>query len=555
MLVLQKLSRGLSTHLLRRTSSSAVTKAAKITIETPEAKSVPDSNPKIQKKTLVAAAFQSLKEDSISPLEVSEGSSRPVTQDNSIDEKILNAKTVNSLLSITELNGNISRKHALKVVSILAEWSSINRVKLSEFENDTRFIKLCRLLGRAIPKNNSTGTSNKKISSFRTDDLNTVLGIAGDDEAAKLVASISLPQMVKVMTTLAQKKRRSTPLLRSLAFNISSSSDQLNLKQCGDVLYAMSSLNFPDPVLTAKISADIQVALPKNSDKPAPVASILTSMGLLKYRDLDLLETLVDWILKHYEICRPQDISSLFLTMATLNFKSEKIDQIKSLLVKCVTEKDFAKPIDWLSQVWATTLIGLADHQQIESVLKSEFVSTLERSSGGLTPNIKMKLLNINAYAIAMLESYKGPFLIENSDVFSVLLTHSKSKQILVNGMLDALKSLLPSSTYVKTLSDTKMGFVIDAHCLLDNKRNPLPVDTPHPDAVKVAFMVVDFHDTCQGTHRSLSGVTGLSFDLLEKAGYKVIGVPYNEFNTSEKLLKRVQYLEGKIKSIVSSKK
>ncbi|CAD7090388.1 unnamed protein product [Hermetia illucens] len=552
MLVLQKLSRGLTLTLLRRTSSSAVTSAAKLPADSPDAPKQNESDSKKPRSSLVAAAFQSLKtDDSAAPEAASptQGASH-----SSLDEKIMNAKTVNGLLAITDIGANISRKHALKVVSILAEWSSINRVKLSEFENDARFIKLCRLLGRAVPKNSNGNNQGKSVAGFRTDDLNTVLGIAGDDEAAKLVASISITQMVKVMAALAQRKRRSTPLLRSLAFNISSSSEVLDLKQCSDVLYAMASLNFPDPVLTAKVTADVQAGLPSNTDKPAAVGSILTSLGMLKYRDLDLLESLVNWTLKNHEICRPQDLNALFLTMATLNFKSTSINEIKSKLVPALTADDYGRSSDWLGHVWSLTLQGLSDENRIASVLKDEFIEKLESEKGGLTPTMKMKLLNINASAKHLLGGYKGPFLKEDGPVFSVPMAHNKSKQIIVNGMLDALKSLLSSSTYVKTLVDSKMGFLIDAECLLDAKCNPLPVDKNQPGAVRVAIMVVDFHDICQGTHRSISGVTHLSFDLLEKCGYKIISVPYNEFSTSEKLLKRVQYLEGKLKRVVKDK-
>lgn len=242
---------------------------------------------------MVAAAFESLRSEQ----DFDGKPTVPVTSTN-IDERIVNAKTVNGLLAITENNNAFSRKHALKIVSILAEWSTIDRVKISEFENDTRFLRVCRMLGRTVPKNGSNGknTNNsgastnghpsKRISGFRTDDLNTVLGVAGDDEAAKLIASISLPQMVKVMSTLAQRKRRSTPLLRSLAFNISSASDQLDLKQSADILYAMSTLNFQDSVLGAKVCADVQTALPSNSEKSAVVGSVLTSLGIMRYRDL-----------------------------------------------------------------------------------------------------------------------------------------------------------------------------------------------------------------------------------------------------------------------------
>lgn len=171
-------------------------------------------------------------------------------------------------------------------------------MQLSDFENDARFIKLCRLLGRAVPKQNGQSVANQsKIAGFRTDDLNTVIGVAGDDEAAKLIASISIPQMIKVMSALAQKKRRSTPLLRSLAYNISNNSEQLDLKQCADLMYAMAVLNFPDTVLIGRISMDVQSGLALNKDKPAAVGSIITSLGLLKYRDAGKWMFFDFWIL------------------------------------------------------------------------------------------------------------------------------------------------------------------------------------------------------------------------------------------------------------------
>lgn len=42
------------------------------------------------------------------------------------------------------------------------------------------------------------GKENTKDKERLFSDLSTVLGITGDDEAAKLISSISLPQMVKV---------------------------------------------------------------------------------------------------------------------------------------------------------------------------------------------------------------------------------------------------------------------------------------------------------------------------------------------------------------------
>lgn len=76
-------------------------------------------------------------------------------------------------------------------MSTLAQWSTSGKINLSDFETDPRFVKVCRILSR-------TSVKNKGPSRIRDDDLSMVLGVTGDDEAAKLVASITLPQMIKV---------------------------------------------------------------------------------------------------------------------------------------------------------------------------------------------------------------------------------------------------------------------------------------------------------------------------------------------------------------------
>lgn len=53
---------------------------------------------------------------------------------------------------------------------------------------DQRFVKVCRILGRA-----NDGKNNESMA-----DLSVVLGVTADEQAAKLISSISLPHMVKV---------------------------------------------------------------------------------------------------------------------------------------------------------------------------------------------------------------------------------------------------------------------------------------------------------------------------------------------------------------------
>lgn len=306
--------------------------------------------------------------------------------------------------------------------------------------------------------------SPKKINGFRTDDLNTVLGVTGDDEAAKLISSITLHQMVKVMANLAQRKRRSTPLLRSLAYNISSKEEVLDIKQCADVLYAMAVLHFPDVVLTTKLCADIQAGLKNKIEKSSAIGSILTSLALLKYHDSIILDSLTEWMVKNQDICRTQDISALLLTLASLNYLPTEFEEpIKGKLVPSMTSLDFKKCSDYLSFVWSLLALGFEATEHCKNVLSNDFLENLLAERGeGLTPTQKMKLLNINAGAKLLMPKYNGLLLNpeQHNFVFDVLISHSKDKQTLVVGMLDALKSLIPD-TYLTLNKNINMGFVI----------------------------------------------------------------------------------------------
>lgn len=129
--------------------------------------------------------------------------------------------------------------------------------------------------------------------------------------------------------------------------------------------------------------------------------------------------------------------------------------------MKTIVQQDFTKSVDWLNHVWALTMLGICDNNQLQTVLEPSFVEKIQSERTGLTATSKMKLLNLNSYAKLIASDYKGPVLSSDSVVYDVPIAHPKSKQILVNGLLDALKSLLPSINHVNSLVDSRMGFLI----------------------------------------------------------------------------------------------
>jgi hypothetical protein len=94
---------------------------------------------------------------------------------------------------------------------------------------------------------------------------------------------------------------------------------------------------------------------------------------------------------------------------------------------------------------------------------RKEFIEKLvTERQGSISPTLKMKLLNINAGGKYLTNGeYKGTLLAQESGIFEIPFSHNKSKQVLVTGMLDALKSLMSSDVNVRTNVDSKMGFVI----------------------------------------------------------------------------------------------
>ncbi|KAJ9598378.1 hypothetical protein L9F63_010900 [Diploptera punctata] len=532
-------------------------------------KTKPVTPPSSKSSSMVSAAFASLREMGPAPPKK--------VHSTKIDDRIKAAESVEELLSIAEIP-QLSRRYALRIVSQLADWTTNGRAKLADFEADHRFLKLCRMMGRGLP--NGVKGIEKEGSGFG--DLAVVLGITGDDEAAKLVAGISMQQMVKIMSTLGQKQRRSTPLLRSLAFNLARQTDKLNIKECADLLYAMAVLNFPDELLLEKICGDLCECVASNQ-KPAVIGSVLTSLGLLKYKNTETLDILSDWVADHIDVCRPQDLTSLLLTLASVSHVPHNAESLFNVILPHISSKDVPHPAAWLDIVWSLVVLDKASSKHIASVLDSEFHNKLITNNGennGISIASKLKLLNINAAAQLILPGYKGAVLSPDCDVRNVPLTRSRDKQLLVASIMDSFSNLLPSATYLQTNINTGMGFLLDGECKLDSKFNPLPVveevskartgdvekkyisTTDTKQAVKlsrsaakgirIGIMALDYKDMCRGSPEP-NGVITLSARLLEKTGYKILCIPYTEYNPREKLVQRVKYLDSRLKTLVKS--
>ncbi|CAG9120764.1 unnamed protein product [Plutella xylostella] len=512
-------------------------------------KSAKTKDDDIQNSGLVAAAFAHLTSpdppEGQKRAQVPSPKSVKPNKNQQIDAQIANASNIASLLLVAE-NAIVSRRHALKMVSILSEWSSSNKVQISDFEKDPRFLKLCRILAR-------TPTAHAMSSLNVADDLSTVLGITGDDEAARLITNLTLPQMVKVMKALHQKGRRSTPLLRALAHNIVKQPEVIDLKKSADLLFSMASLNFPDPVLLDKICHDVITLLPTNSDKPAVVTSIMVSLGLMRYRHQDCLSALAAWMQEHSEVTRSSDLAAAAQTLATLDYVPREAEPLLRAIDK-LQEEDLRAPSSWLELVFSLLVLGRASERRLRSTLSAGFIETL-LAAGEIPIPARRKLITIDAYISLAYPNYTGPRLPEEIPV-GVPIVYTKEKSLYVQSVMDTFRSLVSAEGFLKKDCNSNMGFLFDAELALDAKCHPVSLQKAanNKSVFRIAVLCLDYHDMCRKTAAPL-GVNQLYTKLLQMKGYKVLQIPYTEYNPKDKLVTRVQYIEKRLKDLVSDKR
>ncbi|CAD0200194.1 unnamed protein product [Chrysodeixis includens] len=131
-----------------------------------------------------------------------------------------------------------------------------------------------------------------------------------------------------------------------------------------------------------------------------------------------------------------------------------------------------------------------------------------------------------------------------------VPVVHAKDKAQYVQGVMDTFKSLVSADAFLKRECNSGMGFLYDAEFAVDAKCHPVPLEKACiPDScARTRLPRHDAKDSRPARHQPTLQ------RLLELKGFKVLQIPYTEFNPKDKLLTRVQYIEKRLKELVSSK-
>ncbi|CAK9820656.1 FAST kinase domain-containing protein 4 [Anthophora plagiata] len=353
-------------------------------------------------------------------------------------------------------------------------------------------------------------------------------------------SDLSTAEMIKEITKLTATKNRNTQLLNYFFQNILEHNIALNLRHCSCLLYSMSILNYSDERLLNKICHNLM-----NIDKIeiSMLTSILRSMASIRYKNVTFLKYACNNVINSNStnVMRNKKIASVLLSLATLGYHSQVVDEIIEQSKKNLTLANIGGT-NWLNLVWSLVIFKKADISDVSSVLNNTFVSKLISYDSQVILSQQLKLLNINGYAQYALKNYEGP-LLDHSIVPYVTNKRSRQKELHIVVLQETLKNMLPSLSYFKMNINTNM----DAEICVDSNFKAVDLHTnKNEKSTKIAIMIVDYYETCLG-EQDYMGLIKLYNYLLTCNNYKVICVPYQKFGLEDKIEKHIAYLKRQL--------
>lgn len=370
------------------------------------------------------------------------------------------------------------------------------------------------------------------------------------DRALQLVISLPHSDVRLLVRTLARLKLRPTPLLQAAAFYLSKGPKDASPKEIVSLFHAFHSLSFPEPSVLLQLSGAFVEQLSDNT-KASLVAACFTGVGQLSWRHCELLESCSSWMVTHRASCRPNDFTSCLLALARLQYMPECSDQLFPMLLEELSQDHFTTmPAVWLDIVWSLAALGKVQQTHLDSVLQPHFYTPLLEDSSLAVPS-RQKLLNI--IAVNDLEFPDGPCF--PKEMVETIVQHNH--KVLEAGALqrsvrEALTQLAPLGRYLSQNPSLPYGLTADGELVVDKNAQPVLLDSkPEPDHHRIALVVLDYKDLT--LHSPVpTGINALRMRLLKHLGYKVLQVPYTEYDDKKPALQRVRYLHEKLLQCVA---
>ncbi|KAK3926509.1 FAST kinase domain-containing protein 4 [Frankliniella fusca] len=366
-------------------------------------------------------------------------------------------------------------------------------------------------------------TQTKSIPSElpNTKEVEAMMKVKALSSAIDISSTFNPQQCVQALKNLVVAKTRPLPLIQTLTERISGSTQNLNIKELSDLLFALGKLRHIHADVLSSTCEALKTQL-KGTTNAAVVGSSISSLRNLQWKDPDLLDEYSIWIQKNF--VKFQNPSTFIYTLALQNHSPPNLEDLLKLIWKRMST---SSSTELVNLVWSINVLNCPHtaeetRRALNGFFNQRFLKTL--SSGPESVPVWIKLWNLQAVAKSLWGHAELDIPAAVKNKISTTLVKS-DKAAMISEVTQLLFKDLDSNLYSANVS-SNMGFPIDFIFCINKDMTAVPLHLATPDCIRLAVMIHSFHECCQPS-KEPNGYRVFEMRLLEE-DFKVISVPYH---------------------------
>ncbi|XP_066300372.1 FAST kinase domain-containing protein 4-like isoform X2 [Branchiostoma lanceolatum] len=385
-----------------------------------------------------------------------------------------------------------------------------------------------------------------------------------EDKVLEMAEQLSQEETARVLQVLANRGRRTVPLLRALAYHLSRRQFRLDIDVATTVAYAFANLNFPNTAVLQKMSAELVEQVPQL--KPPTLISFAKSYSYLKWHHQPLMDTMATYVITNLKFLSEEQVANFLLAFGRLNFTPSSADEFFDQVLPYVTEGLSSLP-KWmqLDLVWSLAILGRLTPTLVAKVLTPSFYMALTGLSFKAQSAL-LKILHIHTTVQQELTSYSGPLLTaEFCHPSKIHVSPGKNNKAALP-VVDTVATVVGGLHKLRSEVVTPYGWTIDCEFVLDKDNRGLTVHEYQADHIpgdqselialqdgshRFAVLVWEYGNYCHQS-KKLLGRFAMCRRHLQAANFTLLEVPFYEWKELKSEFQRVEYIKDKIRKAIA---
>lgn len=134
-------------------------------------------------------------------------------------------------------------------------------------------------------------------------------------------------------------------------------------------------------VLLVKTCSDAYNGI-TNETKSSVVGSVARSLGIMKCRDIALLDKMAEWLASCSDKVRPQDAVAILMAMAIVDHQPVNWEVLLKNVLPLLRPLDLPTSGVYLDAVWSLLLLNKPTAEHVAVVLSTDFIEKLSKEDG-----------------------------------------------------------------------------------------------------------------------------------------------------------------------------